>query len=269
MKIFTIFSILLFVGISHSAANSANEYTDLKIYSSFVNGGTTARICREFHDFTYSDSACVKINNLEPNIVHIFNNAKCSKLYPQKHAGISCGAEINKNGQKHYIFVCMPDRIYDMTDGLIYTITDTTDLQKMSLLFRIVPVPNEILDCLPEMGEDSSPILNTCEAIYLDSLFRGKNSYINDALVCDSFVFENKKVAFFYEKDDIIQISKKAFFYKEKYALNLTKRFSLGCNQLLIFTKEEARQVGYDAVIISENRKLISKKVVMKKLRMK
>ena len=91
----------------------------------------------------------------------------------------------------------MPDMIYDLTDGLIFTITDTTDLQKMSLLFRIVSVSNEILDCLPEMGEDSSPILNTCEAIYLDSFFWGKNPYIKDALVCDSFVFENKRVAFF------------------------------------------------------------------------
>lgn len=269
MKIFTLFSIFLFIGISHSAAHSANEYTDLKIYSSFVRGGTTASVCREFHDFTYSDSTRIKIDNLDSNIAHIFNNAKCSKLYPQKHGGISCAGEINKNGQKHYIFVCMPNVIYDLTDGLIYTITDTTDLQKMSLLFRIVPVPNEILDCLPEMGEDSSSALNTCEAIYLDSLFWGKNSYINDVLVSDSFVFENKKIAFFYEKDDIVQITKKIYFYKEKYALNLTKRFPLGCNQLLIFTKEEASQVGYDAVIISGNRKLISKKVMMKKMSVK
>ncbi len=268
MKIFTIFSILLFAGISHSAANSTNEYTDLKIYSSFVNGGTTARVCREFHDFTYSDSTRVKINNLDSNIAHIFNNAKCSKLYPQKHAGISCGAEINKNGQKHYIFVCMPDRIYDMTDGLIYTITDTKDLQKMSLLFRIDPVPNEILDCLPEMGKDTSSILNTCEAIYLDSLFLGKKSYINEGFVRDSFAFENKRVAFFNAKENIVQITKKAFFYKERYALNITKRFPLGY-ELFIFTKEEAKQVGYDAVIISGNGNSIFKKKVMKKLRKK
>lgn len=254
----------LIVGYSSVSA----QYADMKIYKSFVKGGTTASVFREFHEFTYSDSTHVNINGLDSDMNHVFNNAKCSKLVSQKHAGISCGAEINKKGQKHYIFVCMPNRIYDMTDGLIYTITDTTDLQKMSLLFRIVPVPNEILDCLPGMGGDTSSILNTCEAIYLDSLFLGKNSYINEGFVRDSFAFEKKKVAFLNAKEDIVQITKKAFFYKEKYALNLTKRLPLGY-ELFIFTKEEAKQVGYDAVIISGNGNSISKKEVMKKLRKK
>lgn len=163
----------------------------------------------------------------------------------------------------------MPGRIYDMTDGLIYTITDTTDLQKMFLLFRIDTVPDKILDCLPEMGKDSSSILNACEGMYLDSLLLSRNPYIDGVAVCDSFAFENKRIAFFYGKEDIEQITKKTFFEKEKYALNLTRRFSLGCNQLLIFTKEEARQVGYDAVIIHRNRRLVSKKEVVKKLRKK
>ena len=76
--------------------NSVNEYTDLKIYSSFVNGGTTACVCRKFHNFTCSDSTHVKINNLDSNIAHIFNNAKCSKLYPQKHGGFHVMARLIK-----------------------------------------------------------------------------------------------------------------------------------------------------------------------------
>ena len=146
MKIF-VFFFLFFIGFSLVNA----QYADMKIYKSFIRGGTTARVWREFHEFTYSDSTQVNIDGLDLDISHVFNNAKCSKLFQQKHGGISCAGEINKDGQKHYIFVCMPGRIYDMTDGLIYTITDTTDLQKMFLLFRIDFVPNEILDCLPDM----------------------------------------------------------------------------------------------------------------------
>lgn len=103
--------------------------------------------------------------------------------------------------------------------------------------------------------------------MYLDSLLLSKNSYVDGVSGCDSFAFENKRIAFFYGKEDIVQITKKTFFEKEKYALNLTRRFSLGCNQLLIFTKEEARQVGYDAVIIHRNRRLVSKKEVVKKIK--
>lgn len=259
------FFFLFFIGFSLVNA----QYADMKIYKSFIRGGTTARVWREFQEFTYSDSTQVNIDGLDLDISHVFNNAKSSKLFQQKHGGISCAGEINKDGQKHYIFVCMPDRIYDMTDGLIYTITDTTDLQKMFLLFRIDFVPNEILDCLPDMGKDSFPILNACEGMYLDSLLLSKNSYVDGVSGCDSFAFENKRIAFFYGKEDIVQITKKTFFDKEKYALNLTKRLSLGCNQLLIFTKEEARQIGYDVVIIYRNRRLVSKKEVVKKLRKK
>lgn len=260
MKIIA-FLFLLFVGVLHSNA----QYTDMKIYKSFIQGGTTARICHEFHDLTYSDTSHINIDGFDLN--HLFDNAKCSKMFPQKHAGISCGGEVKKKGEIHYLFVCMPDVICDVTDGLKYTITDTADLHRMDLLFRTSRVPSEILDCLPEMGKDTLPVLNTCESIYLSSLFSDKKKYVNGMSTSDTFNFENKRIAFFHNNDGIVLISKKTFFDKEKYALNLTKRFSLGLDQLFVLSDDEAKHIGYDAIVISGSKKNNKKKDVIKILR--
>lgn len=82
MKIF-VFFFLFFIGFSLVNA----QYADMKIYKSFIRGGTTARVWREFHEFTYSDSTQVNIDGLDLDISHVFNNAKCSKLFQQKHGG--------------------------------------------------------------------------------------------------------------------------------------------------------------------------------------
>lgn len=262
MKNFLILT-LLFVGMP----NGSDIYTDLKIYKSFIRGGTTAHICTEFHSTIRTDSSFVDISSIDFDINHIMNNAKCSNLYSQKIGGISCGGEINKNGEKHYIFVCLPDRIFDMTEWLIYNITDTTDMQMMSLLFRTESIPIELINCLTEMGQDTSSVLNTCESKYLNHVFLGKNKYRNVVFIDDSFDFNNKRILFFENDIRMTQIAKKEYFNKIKKGLTITRRFPSDIDELFVFDKEQAKQIGYDAAVVLGNKRYISKKNIMKNLK--
>ena len=117
--------------------------------------------------------------------------------------------------------------------------------------------PKDILDCLTEVGKDTVSALNVCESKYLNYRFQKDKG---------TFDFCNKKVAFFKGNAGTIQSTKKDFFDKEKYFIDIKGFLPLGSGQLIIFNENEAKQVGYDAVIVTSSKKLLSTKEVIKRL---
>ncbi len=118
-------------------------------------------------------------------------------------------------------------------------------------------IPKDILDCLTEVGKDTVSTLNVCESKYLNYLFQKDKG---------TFDFCSKKVAFFKGNTGTIKSTKKDFFDKEKYFIDIKGFLPLGSGQLIIFNENEAKQVGYEAVIISSSKKLLSTKEVIKRL---
>ncbi|MDR0763623.1 MAG: hypothetical protein LBF01_03915 [Bacteroidales bacterium] len=120
-------------------------------------------------------------------------------------------------------------------------------------------IPQDILNCLIEMGKDTVSTLNVCESKYLNVLFQKDK---------DAFDFYEKKTAFFKGNTGTIKSTKKEFFDKEKYFIH-QKGFlpPSGSCQLITFNKDEEKQVGYDAVIISLSKKYITKKEIIKRLK--
>ena len=118
-------------------------------------------------------------------------------------------------------------------------------------------IPKNILDCLTEVGMDTVSTLNVCESKYLNCRFQKDKG---------TFDFCSKKVAFFKGNAGTIQSTKKDFFDAEKYFIDIKGFLPLGSGQLIIFNKNEAKQVGYDAVIVTSSKKLLSTKEVIKRL---
>ncbi len=118
--------------------------------------------------------------------------------------------------------------------------------------------PKDILDCITEVGKDTVRTLNSCESKYLNYEFQKDKG---------TFDFCCKKVAFFKGNVGTIQRTKKDFFDDEKYILDVKGFLPLSSDQLLIFNEDEAKQVGYNAVIISSSKKLLSKKEVINRLK--
>ena len=73
-------------------------------------------------------------------------------------------------------------------------------------------IPKDILDCLTEMGKDTVSTLNVCESKYLNYRFQKDKG---------TFDFCSKKVAFFKGNAGTIQSTKKDFFDKEKYFIDI------------------------------------------------
>ena len=118
-------------------------------------------------------------------------------------------------------------------------------------------ISKDILDCLTEVGKDAVSTLNVCESKYLNCRFQKDKG---------SFDFCSKKVAFFKGNAGTIKSTKKDFFNKEKYFIEIKGFFPAGSVQLIIFNDDEAKQVGYDAVIVSSSKRLLSAKDVIKRL---
>lgn len=118
-------------------------------------------------------------------------------------------------------------------------------------------IPKDILNCLIEVGKSTVSTINVCESKYLNYLFQKEKG---------TFDFCNKKVAFFKGNAGTIQSTKKDFFDKEKDFIDIKGFLPLGSSQLIIFNEDEAKQVGYNAVIIFSSKKLLSKKEVVKRL---
>ena len=119
-------------------------------------------------------------------------------------------------------------------------------------------ISKDILDCLTEVGKDAVSTLNVCESKYLNCRFqKDKNT----------FDFYSKKVAFFKGNAGTIKSTKKDFFDKEKSFIEIKGFFPTGSAQLIIFNDDEVRQVGYDAVIVSSSKRLLTKEEVIKRLK--
>lgn len=118
--------------------------------------------------------------------------------------------------------------------------------------------PDEILNCLEEMGIDTVPLLNEYESIFFNFLFLDKRG---------SFDFRDKKIAFLSGSTGSLRITKKRFFdlkkedYKIKGYLDMNPWY-----QLFVLKKEVGEQLGYDAVVISWCKKLLSEKDVIKRI---
>ena len=121
-------------------------------------------------------------------------------------------------------------------------------------------IPKDILDCVLELGKDTVSTMNACESKYLNFLFQ-KDKNIFD--------FCGKEIAFFTGNTGSIRSTKKDFFNEEKYFIRQNRFFPCGSNQLIIFYEDEIKQTGYDAVIISSSKKLVTKKEIMKQLKKK
>lgn len=120
-------------------------------------------------------------------------------------------------------------------------------------------ISKDILDCLTEVGKDAASTLNACESKYLNCRFqKDKNTF-----------FCSKKVAFFKGNAGTIKSTKKDFFDKEKSFIEIKGFFSTGSAQLIIFNDDEVKQVGYDAVIVSSSKRLLTKEEVVKRLKKK
>jgi hypothetical protein len=118
-------------------------------------------------------------------------------------------------------------------------------------------IPQDVLDCLVEMGKDTIPILNICESKYLNFCFQKEK---------DTFDFYGKKMAFFKGNIGTIKSTKKEYFDVEKQLI-YSGRFPSPRGQLIIFNEDEAKKVGYDVVFIVYNKKYITKEEIIKRLK--
>ena len=114
-------------------------------------------------------------------------------------------------------------------------------------------IPKDISDCLTKVGKDTLSTLNLCESKYLNCRFQ-KNK--------GTFDFCGKKVAFFKGNTGMIQSTKKDF-------INIKGFLPLGSGQLIVFNENEARQVGYNAVIVVASKKYLTKKEILCRLKKK
>ena len=128
--------------------------------------------------------------------------------------------------------------------------TDTVNYFKM---------PDDIMDCLAEVGKDTLPILNKCESKCLNYKFQKRRG---------TFDFSGKKVAFFTGNTGMSRITKIWYFDQLKKAVKVFGYIPLEnvSVQLVFFNEEDAKMAGYDAVIFCASKKYISKKEAIDRL---
>ena len=102
--------------------------------------------------------------------------------------------------------------------------------------------PDEIVACLSETGNDTLSVLNECEGKCLNYAFQD---------IRGSFDFIGEKMAFFRGEGGTIRTTKKSTFgsLKDDFkSLCYIPRPFPGL-QFVLFNEDEAKQIGYDAVI--------------------
>jgi hypothetical protein len=118
-------------------------------------------------------------------------------------------------------------------------------------------IPKEIAMNMDKMGIDQSEILNEYEGAYINALLVNKSKKLDCV---------GKKIAFYASSSGDLKIDKQAFFYSER------ERLKQGLSpaawvQLCIFNNEEKQESGgYDAVIISWSKVLVTNKNAVKRL---
>jgi len=111
--------------------------------------------------------------------------------------------------------------------------------------------PDEIVACLPEIGKANDSALNDCEGKILNyKFFRHRGS----------FDFTGKRVAFFSGNTGTVRRSPKDYFEGtkrsyEKWGIVFRAKY----DYIVFFDEEEAKQTGYDAVIIWGSKKPLTK----------
>jgi hypothetical protein len=118
-------------------------------------------------------------------------------------------------------------------------------------------IPQDILDCLVEMGTDTISILNICESKFLNFCFQNEKG---------TFDFCGKKMAFFKGNVGTIKSTKKEYFDVEKQLIH-NDIYPLPRGQLIIFNEDESKKTGYDVVFIVYNKRYLTKKEVIKRLK--
>jgi hypothetical protein len=120
-------------------------------------------------------------------------------------------------------------------------------------------MPQEILDCIVEMGKDTTSTLNACESKFLNFCFQKERG---------TFDFSGKKMAFFKGNIGTLKSNKQEYFATEKRLIDKGFYPSPG-GQLIILNEDESKQVGYDVVFIVYNKRYLTKKDVIKQLKKK
>ncbi|MCR5424130.1 MAG: hypothetical protein K6E93_05120 [Bacteroidales bacterium] len=128
--------------------------------------------------------------------------------------------------------------------------TDTVNYFKM---------PDDIMDCLTEVGKDNYSALNDCESRILNYKYKNKRG---------DFDFSNKKVAFFSGNTGKIMNTKEWYFDQLKKTIDIYSYvpWESASAQLVFFNEDEAKQTSYDAVIFCACKKYISKKEAIDRL---
>jgi len=114
-------------------------------------------------------------------------------------------------------------------------------------------MPKNIVQCIDQLGKDSSAVLNSCESTYLDYYFQKHRG---------SFSFKDKTVFF-----RIHYKQQKKYFEEIKYALNEGYIPSYYVQQLLIFEDGDREKIGYDATVTLGSKKYITKKNAIKHIK--
>lgn len=119
-------------------------------------------------------------------------------------------------------------------------------------------IPQDILDCLVKAGTDTASILNTYEGKYLNFCFRKEKG---------TFDFCGKRMAFFKGNTGTTKSTKKDFFESEKLYIRQKNLIPPPSGQLIFFNENEVKATGYDVVFITYNKKVITKKEIIKRLK--
>jgi hypothetical protein len=121
-----------------------------------------------------------------------------------------------------------------------------------------INIPQDILDCLVGMGKDTISTLNVCESKFLNFCFQKEKG---------AFDFSGKKIAFFRGNAGTLNCTKEEYFA----VIELWARQGFlpsWHGQLIIFTKDDVKKTGYDAVIVSpSSKKYLTIKEVVKRLK--
>jgi hypothetical protein len=120
-------------------------------------------------------------------------------------------------------------------------------------------IPQDIVDCLEEMGNDTTSAINVCESKFLNLCFQKERG---------TFDFFGKKMAFFKGNIGTIKSNKQEYFATKKRLIDMGFYPSPG-GQLIIFNEDEAKETGYDVVFIVYNKRYLTKKDVIKQLKKK
>jgi hypothetical protein len=113
---------------------------------------------------------------------------------------------------------------------------------------------------LEKAGINNEPILNECESKCLNYLFQKERGL---------FDFSGKKAAFFRGSGGRIRTTKEWFFNQKKMAVRFYGEISTESPavQLVFFSEEEAKKIGYDVVIFLDCKRYIKKKDAIARLK--